>query len=267
MKWPCLQSQTCPLWLHTGKHKPLNARIEISCTQLWCTNVALVQDFKHFPRSLSQSQPCSQQPFYYHITSYDCRDLEGDLDSGKIICLHAGVSQGTASWLNTAQLKSWDWAHYFDAFIGSDFYKVIFNINLWYQLFLGFFFTCMHFMQTNDSNKCELDKKTDWWCFAQGNSCLKNNMSAESEPSAGIFHLLCKTFDSFINTLKEELMLHRLHFLHTSYLISRPTRDRKRKMDLEDRPLDGVFPLRLSAKQWWQQQVFNNFKAEERNNK
>lgn len=151
MKWPCLQSQTCPLWLHTGKHKPLNARIEISRTQRRCTNVALVQDFKHFPRSLSQSQPCSHRSHCVLSTalllsyySYDCRDLEGDLDSGEIICLLAGVSQGTASWLNTAQLKSWDWAHYFDAFFGSDYYTVIFNVNLWYQLFLFFLFFYLH---------------------------------------------------------------------------------------------------------------------------
>lgn len=42
----------------------------------------------------------SKHHFYYHITSQRCRDLETDLDSGWIICLNTGISQGAAGWLN-----------------------------------------------------------------------------------------------------------------------------------------------------------------------
>lgn len=100
----------------------------------WCSDI-----FLHHRPSARAAMVLSKHTFYYHITSNGCRDLDRDLDSGWIICLYTGISQGAVGWLNTAlELKcrrqsfqkrnlekKIHLAHYFDAFTGSAFYSII----------------------------------------------------------------------------------------------------------------------------------------------
>lgn len=107
MKWLGLPNLIYPLRPNMAEQKPPNAESKSLV-------LALFLELKHFPPhpSLSCTPVAagvfSKHAFYYHITSHGCRDLEGDLDSGWIICLCTGISHGAAGWLNTAPgLKCW----------------------------------------------------------------------------------------------------------------------------------------------------------------
>lgn len=78
----------------------------VSCTWSLTYKCGLNIFLHHYPSlscTLVRAILFSKYPFYYHITSHGCRDLDRDLDSGWIICLYTGISQGAAGWLNTAQ--------------------------------------------------------------------------------------------------------------------------------------------------------------------